>query len=59
MFRYNAGCGLAAVGEYSRAEAELVEAEAEARRFLAEEGEAAEDIEEEVGIIRVSSRIID
>lgn len=51
--RYNSGCGLAAVGEYDRAEVELVEAEVQARKFLADEGEAAEDIEEEVGIIRV------
>jgi len=51
--RYNAGCGLAAIGDYEEAETELKEAEKVAREFLEEEGEAAEDIEDEVGIIRV------
>ncbi|XP_023323895.1 signal recognition particle subunit SRP72 isoform X1 [Eurytemora carolleeae] len=51
--RYNCGCGLAAVGEYDQAEVELVAAESQARQFLAEEGDSAEDIEQEVGIIRV------
>jgi len=51
--RYNSGCGLASVGDYEGAEAELIAAEAQARQFLGEEGEADEDIEEEVGIIRV------
>ena len=52
--RYNCGCGLAAVGEYDQAEVELVAAESQARQFLAEEGDSAEDIEQEVGIIRVN-----
>ena len=51
--RYNCGCGLAAVGEFAKAEEELISAESQARQFLAEEGETAEDIEQEVGIIRV------
>jgi len=51
--RYNAGCGLAAVGQLEAAEEELVASEAQAREFLAEEGESAEDIDEEIGIIRV------
>eukprot|EP00088_Acartia_fossae_P008823 TRINITY_DN1423_c0_g1_i10.p1 TRINITY_DN1423_c0_g1~~TRINITY_DN1423_c0_g1_i10.p1 ORF type:complete len:657 (-),score=254.81 TRINITY_DN1423_c0_g1_i10:205-2175(-) len=51
--RYNHGCGLAAIEEYAEAEQELKEAETQAREFLKEEGEGEEEIEEEIGIIKV------
>ena len=51
LYRYNAGCGLAAVGDYIEAEEELQAAEEAARAFLEEEGETAEDIE--VGVYKV------
>ena len=56
VFRYNSGCGLAAVGAWQEAEEALRGAEQAARGYLQEEGETPEEIEEEVGIIRVSSR---
>ena len=43
------------MGQLEAAEEELVASEAQAREFLAEEGESAEDIDEEIGIIRVSA----
>ena len=54
MCRYNSGCGLAAVEAWEEAEEVLRGAERAARTYLQEEGETEEDIEEEVGIIRVS-----
>jgi len=51
--RYNSGCSMAAIGEYNEAEEELKQAETQAREFLAEEGEAEEDIEDEIAIIKV------
>jgi hypothetical protein len=56
--RYNSGCGLAAVGAWEEAEEVLRGAEQAARSYLQEEGETEEDIEEEVGIIRVSTKLL-
>jgi hypothetical protein len=53
LCRYNSGCGLAAVGAWEEAEEVLRGAEQAARSYLQEEGETEEEIEEEVGIIRV------
>jgi len=51
--RYNCACGLAAVGDLTEAEQELITAEKQAKDFLNQEGETEEDIEEEIGIIKV------
>jgi len=51
--RYNSACGLASLGDYKTAEEELIETEKQAREFLDEQGETPEDIEDEVGIVRV------
>jgi len=51
--RYNAGCNYASVGEFSKAEKILVQAEKAARSFLEEDEAGEEEILEETGIIRV------
>ena len=51
--RYNAGCNYASVGEFSKAEKILIQAEKAARSFLEEDEAGEEEILEETGIIRV------
>jgi len=51
--RYNCACALAAVGDFTEAQEQLITAEKQAEDFLKEEGETEEDIEEEIGIIKV------
>ena len=51
--RYNLACNHASVGDWSRAEQELVKAESVAREYLEEDEAGEEEIQEETGIIMV------
>jgi len=51
--RYNAGCNYASVGDWDQAETCLNKAEQVARKFLQEDEAGEEEIEEEIGIIKV------